>query len=496
MKYISLLIFLMCFASQNGAKTYYVDAEFGNDNQLGLSPATAWQTLEKVNQVELKPGDRILFKKGLTFCGNLNISAEGSFLSPITIASYGKSTQKPIIKGEGKRRYAVRIYNSSYLMIKDLEITNTGISPQAYRCGISVESVDYGESKDITIKNLTIREVNGSIIKKDGAGCGIFIKNGGKQKRSNFRNLKIINNHILRCQRNGIIWEAYSSRSNWFPSKHTQVIGNVIEQVPGDGIVPIGCDSTRIAYNLVTNAPDVMPDSEAAAGIWPWSCDNTTIEFNEVSHQRAPWDAQGFDSDWNCTNTVIQYNYSHDNYGGLALACNNGNTNADFNIGNQNTIIRYNLSVNDGLRPRKTRGKYFSPSLHLAGPVLNTLIENNIILIHKKTRNQLDSRFLVLDDWGGFPDKTTIRNNLFFTQTPSGFLLTKSTRNSIEKNRFLGDFQLKNLQNQNFKIKDRKLKRLYRKSFKSILSQKKIANGVELNYISKDDVVKIFDDIR
>ena len=74
----------------------------------------------------------------------------------------------------------------------------------------------------------------------------------------------------------------------------------MIEEVPGDGIVPIGCDSTLIEYNVMRDCPDMLPDTEAAAGIWPWSCDNTLVQFNEVSGHKAPWDAQGFDSDWNC----------------------------------------------------------------------------------------------------------------------------------------------------------------------------------------------------
>lgn len=76
------------------------------------------------------------------------------------------------------------------------------------------------------------------------------------------------------------------------------------------------------------DCPDMLPDTEAAAGIWPWSCDNTLVQFNEVSGHKAPWDAQGFDSDWNCRGTVIQYNYSHDNYGGLVLVCNDGTADA------------------------------------------------------------------------------------------------------------------------------------------------------------------------
>lgn len=83
-----------------------------------------------------------------------------------------------------------------------------------------------------------------------------------------------------------------------------------------------------IEYNVMRDCPDMLPDTEAAAGIWPWSCDNTLVQFNEVSGHKAPWDAQGFDSDWNCRGTVIQYNYSHDNYGGLVLVCNDGTADA------------------------------------------------------------------------------------------------------------------------------------------------------------------------
>ena len=61
-----------------------------------------------------------------------------------------------------------------------------------------------------------------------------------------------------------------------------------MKKVPGDGIVPIGCDSTLIEYNLMCDSPDILPITEAAAGIWPWSCDNTIIQYNEVWGHKAP----------------------------------------------------------------------------------------------------------------------------------------------------------------------------------------------------------------
>lgn len=42
-----------------------------------------------------------------------------------------------------------------------------------------------------------------------------------------------------------------------------------------------------IEYNVMRDCPDMLPDTEAAAGIWPWSCDNTLVQFNEVSGHKA-----------------------------------------------------------------------------------------------------------------------------------------------------------------------------------------------------------------
>lgn len=66
----------------------------------------------------------------------------------------------------------------------------------------------------------------------------------------------------MRCSRNAIIWSGYYDRRNWFPNKHTIIRNNLIEQVPGDGIVPIGCDSTLIEYNVMFDSPDILPMTE------------------------------------------------------------------------------------------------------------------------------------------------------------------------------------------------------------------------------------------
>lgn len=429
-------------ACSDGTVSYYVDATNGNDGNSGTSERKAWKSLEKLNAVVLEPGDRVLLKRGEIFNGALEISAQGTSQQRIFVDAYGdKAKAKPCIVGHDTSMYAARIYNSDYVTFQNIEIVNTGKQPVPYRSGLKIESSDYGVSRNIVVNGVTVRDVNGSLVKEKGGGCGIYIVNGGKEKISVFDSLTIENCHILRCSRNAMIWSAYSSRQEWHPSKHTVIRRNLIEEVPGDGIVPIGCDSTLIEYNVMRNCPELLPDTEAAAGIWPWSCDNTLIQFNEVSDHKAPWDAQGFDSDWNCTGTVIQYNYSHNNDGGMVLVCNSGESPASFNIGNKGTRVRYNISINDGIRRRPTRVGMFSPNIHLAGPVKDTHITHNIIHVNKKPAANVDRTMITLDSWAGYPDSTFISDNLFYTPEESRFTETESTNNRFEGNYYLGAFK-------------------------------------------------------
>lgn len=419
---------------------YYLDATNGDDTNSGLSADHAWKTLKRIENLSLEKGAKLLFKRGETFRGELRITGKGNAQTPVVIDAYGEGKQNPRIIGNDSSMYAVCISNSDYLTIQNLEIVNTGEKALAGRTGLKIECMNYGVSHNIKINNITVRDVNGSLVKEEGGGSGILIVNGGDSIRSRFDSLTIENCHILRCARNAMIWDGYYDRKNWYPNTHTIIRNNLIEEVPGDGIVPIGCDSTLIEYNLMCNSPDTLPMTEAAAGIWPWSCDNTIIQYNEVCHHKAPWDAQGFDSDYNCQNTLIQYNYSHDNYGGMVLVCNNGDA-EDYSCGNIGSIVRYNISIGDGIRPKKTRQGMFSPSIHIAGPVKRTLIERNIVHANPKPDIVTDRTMITSDSWEGYADSTCFRQNIFYAAEPSRFDFTSSTHNIFEQNAYIGEFK-------------------------------------------------------
>ena len=55
---------LFLVAGPAWATTFYVDCAGGIDTNDGLSPATAWKTVAKVNGSTFAAGDQILFKRG------------------------------------------------------------------------------------------------------------------------------------------------------------------------------------------------------------------------------------------------------------------------------------------------------------------------------------------------------------------------------------------------------------------------------------------------
>lgn len=413
---------------------YYIDPSHGNDDQNGHSESTAWKSFTPLQCIKMQPGDSLLLKRGTMFNDILTISAIGNANKPIVIDAYGTG-KKPCIQAPDGSPYAVLVKNSENLTLNNLEITNTGSERMAGRTGIKILCEDFGVSHNIRLNGLYIHDVNGSLIKQQGGGSGILVVNRGKQTPSTFDGLTIENCVIRRCERNAMIWEGYSNRQNWHPSTNVVIRKNLIEEVPGDGIVPIGCEGAIVEYNLMRNCPGTLPHSEAAAGFWPWSCDNTILRFNEVSDHKAPWDAQGFDSDYNCKNTTIHYNYSHDNDGGMCLICNSGTSDG---VGNQGSIIEYNVSINDAIRPRATRNGVFSANIHIGGPCSNTTIRRNLLHVNPKAEPFIDRSIITSDSWDGYADSTMFQENIFYVPQESTIRLTESTNNQFNGNYYLG----------------------------------------------------------
>jgi hypothetical protein len=130
---------------------------------------------------------------------------------------------------------------------------------------------------------------------------------------------------------------------------------NSVVRTAGDGILILGTDNELIEYNLVNDAGylgkagDVPGQSgrngtDYIAGLWPTRHRNGLVQYNEVCNtHRFIGDGQAFDNDlYVIGTTIFQYNYSHDNEGGFFLDC------CKPEATNTGTILRYNISQNDG----------------------------------------------------------------------------------------------------------------------------------------------------
>jgi hypothetical protein len=379
----SPLLYCSC-TSTNSTVIYYIDSEKGNDNNNGTSIKAPWKTIDRVSAVVFQPGDRILFKANSRFEGHLWPKGKGNPGAPVIIDMYGEGN-KPIINAGGLFNEALLLFNTECWEINNLELVNKGKGNPPFRTGICIRVNNYGIARHIYLKNLIIRDVNGSnyksakgpdlindqyqVVGKLGFdsesyrwGAGIRINNLGDSIKSCFEDLLIEGCHLIRTDRDGIdLYSAYMSfEKNWFPNKKVIIRNNLIEDFGGDGIVVRGCDSALIEHNVLRYGHMRCPDY--AAGIWPHSCNYTIIQFNEVSHMHSVLDGMAYDSDIHCRNTFIQYNYSHDNEGGFMMICG-GST-------NKHTVIRYNISQNDKHR-----------LIYLSGPAENVEFYNNVIYL-------------------------------------------------------------------------------------------------------------------
>jgi hypothetical protein len=134
-------------------------------------------------------------------------------------------------------------------------------------------------------------------------------------------------------------------------------------------------------------------------------------------------DGQAFDSDYRSRRSLFQYNYSHDNEGGFFLVCTPGNSY------NEDTVIRYNISQNDGINSARV--------FHFGGGPKTTKIYNNTIYLGA----QQDLPLLTFTEWNkGNARETQFFNNIFYVEGRASFNWGKSTNTVFEHNVFFGRF--------------------------------------------------------
>lgn len=407
------------------ATTYHLDAEDGSDANDGTSPHSAWRTLGKVNSHVFAPGDRILLKAGCTWTGQLWPKGSGRATRPIVVTSYGGET-RPRVCGEGKHFEALRLHNQQHWEIGNLEITNAGADGPAPRAGVRILGENAGVLSRVYLGDLDVHDVNGHNTEGRDAGkcnAGVLFDVIGRQVRTSFDDVLIEGCRVHSCDRTGIkIWTDWNRQgeAEWAPYTGLVIRGNTVDDIGGDGIAACMAQAPLIEYNLVSRCNQRSELYNVAT--WVWEADDAVIQFNEAFLTRTTKDGQGFDIDGMSRRTIVQYNYSHDNEGGFILLCESGGPSPRrFNDG---SIVRYNISQNDGARIFQVGGK-----------VTKARIYNNTIYVGEAAGDPL---MIWHNQDGVWPNGIHYYNNTFYNLGRGGFNLGRSTGTFFGHNVFYG----------------------------------------------------------
>lgn len=446
-------------------RDYYISSINGNNNNDGSTSSKAWETLDKINDIELQPGDRVLLESGSVFTnGFLHIKGSGSQVAPIEIdkygegqnpridtngqgiwyQDYGKPLDNPAHKSKGYVSSSILLYDVEYINIRNLEITNKALDIDANynsvntmnRTGVAAVAQNKGTIDHIYLDGLNIHDVIGNVYDKHMNNGGIYFtvfnpKNEAQTGISRYNDVKVENCIVNNVNRWGIA-VGYTAYSNKFlnseisdetiakyGSTGVKIRNNYVKDAGGDAITTMYCDRPIIEYNVSDgvakqiNPTDYSETSfgRVAAAIWPWKCKNAVFQYNEAFDTSPNQDGQAWDADYG-DGTIYQYNYSHNNGGGAVMVC-----------GSQaiNTIFRYNISENDLSGVLNLPG---NPTAHIYNntfymkegiPFIRTgmtggvaLVENNIIY---------NSGAAKAEDWTKGNTTVTYSNNLYYNYT-------------------------------------------------------------------------------
>ncbi len=340
------------------SRTYYVDAQRGDDRNPGTSREQPWQSIAQVNRMDFAPGDRIGFAGGQTFAGTLCLRGEdsGTQERPVRIGSFGDGRATI----DGGTAGGLQLIGCAYVTVSELAFVGCGRKNGNDGNGVELDRTEHVELDSLDVSGFRL------------SGVAVL---GGR------------NVHITRVDAhdNGFAGVSTSRDTNGARTKDLYIGHCVVRNNPGDprnltnhsgnGIVVGGLDGGLVEYCLAfDNGWDMPRQGNGPVGIWGWDCDRLTIQHC-ISHDNktasGAADGGGFDLDGGATRSVLQYNLSYHNHGCGYLLCQypGGSVWKD-------NICRYNISIDDGLT------NHFSGIYFWAGgqDISDAQVYNNVVI--------------------------------------------------------------------------------------------------------------------
>ncbi|MBP7230652.1 MAG: right-handed parallel beta-helix repeat-containing protein [Syntrophaceae bacterium] len=96
--FLFMLLCILFFPGISGSATYYVSSSSGKDSNSGISLQAPFKTLNRISALDLKPGDKVLLKKGDTWQESLTLPGTGNKNALLVFSSYGNG-EMPVING-------------------------------------------------------------------------------------------------------------------------------------------------------------------------------------------------------------------------------------------------------------------------------------------------------------------------------------------------------------------------------------------------------------
>ncbi|SNR34142.1 right-handed parallel beta-helix repeat-containing protein [Hymenobacter mucosus] len=411
----SSLLLLIGLSHAARATTYYVSPT-GNDANLGTAPATAWRSIDHVNSVVFRPGDKILFEATQTFAGTLKPQGSGTATLPIIFSSYGPTSA--IINSGVEPGFIA--YNTDGIELRRLTFVGAGRTVNAENGVLFYR--DAGNASSPQFSHITLDSLDVSGYQQYGITIGSHNTSVDFWGEAyGYDDVRITNTLVHDNGDTGIFsyGATLHANRNWYvancKSYNNSGRTDITDRNTGSGIVLANIDKGLVTHCETYNNGRLSSHIYTGpAGMWAYSCNNLVVEYSESHHNHSgTLDGGGFDLDGGCTNSVLQYNYSHDNDGpGFMLAQFDG---APVTL--QDVAIRYNVSENDA---RRYGGAILLWSSGASGGINRANVHNNTIYVTPTASGYVPQAVYLASP---HMHSTAVRNNIFQTTGGVPFLL-------------------------------------------------------------------------
>jgi hypothetical protein len=426
-KSFAAVVISLSLSTVVSATKYYFSSE-GHDTNSGTESSSAWKSLDKLSDLDLKPGDKILIQGGDTLDGSIYLDDRdaGDPSNPLYITSYG--TGKAVIRTSSFGSSGLMIYNTQGIVVSNLIFKGPGYAEADAKKNDGIMLFTDVES-DKKFMNIQIINVEVSDFSHFGIAIGSWPKRTSSPGFGKVIIDKCLVHHI---RENGIVSFGKATQTSvGFAHRNIKITNTEVHDVTGysapihkgSGIIIAQADSCLIERCVAHDNGMFNTACGGPGGIWAWSCNNITIQYCEsygnLSGTGKGCDGLGFDFDGGVTNSVLQYNYSHDNAGAGYLLGQFADARAW-----GNNVVRYNISVNDARTNNSPITIFKGPNCTLTGL---DLYNNTIVASFPPQNRHFQKSALQITEWFSEIYDINIHNNIF--ETSGGLPLINVPKN-------------------------------------------------------------------